>query len=90
MRLTRFLPALATGLMLSGAAFALDAAAPPPPPGAAKAPPPAAAPAQPGAMTMPETETGKKAKSQDCYRQADAQNLHGKARKEFHRTCMKG
>jgi len=98
MRLTRFLPALAAGLMISGAAFALDAAAPAPAPAlapsVAKAPapaaPPVAAPAQSGGMTMPETETGKKAKSQDCYRQADAQNLHGKPRKEFHRACMKG
>jgi hypothetical protein len=86
MRLTRLLPALAVGVLLSGAAFALDAAAPPPAPGAGA---PAAAPAQPGAM-KPETEIGKKAKSEDCYRQADAQDLHGKPRKKFHRECMKG
>ena len=82
MRLTRFLPALAVGVLLSGAAFALDAAAP-------VAGAPAAAPAQPGG-TMPESEIGKKAKSEDCYRQADAQHLRGKPRKAFHRSCMKG
>ena len=84
MRLTRLLPALAIGVLLSGAAFALDAAAPPPVAGA-----PTAAPAKPGG-TMPESEIGKKAKSEDCYRQADAQHLHGKPRKEFHRACMRG
>ncbi len=31
----------------------------------------------------------KAAISKDCYAQADAQNLHGKARKHFHSKCKK-
>jgi len=31
----------------------------------------------------------KAAKSSDCYKQADAKNLHGKERKAFHHECMK-
>jgi len=31
----------------------------------------------------------KAAKSADCYKQADAKDLHGKERKKFHHECMK-
>jgi hypothetical protein len=31
----------------------------------------------------------KAAKSDECYKQADAKNLHFKDRKNFHRDCMK-
>jgi hypothetical protein len=36
-------------------------------------------------LAAPET-----AQSKSCYDKATAQNLHGTARKSFHRTCMKG
>ena len=97
MRLSSMLTAGICGLALSSAAAALEAAAPPPPPGnapaaeAAAVKAPVAAPSpQPGATNVPETATGKKAKSEDCYRQADAKNLHGKERKHFHKECMNG
>jgi len=32
----------------------------------------------------------KSAKSKECSAQADAQKLHGKPRKDFRKTCMKG
>ena len=103
MRLIPAIMTLALSAALSGAALGLDAAAPPPPPGGAPAsavapkpsfaaaPAPVAAPTPQGAaVTMPETATGKKAKSEDCYRQADSKNLHGKERKHFHNECMRG
>jgi hypothetical protein len=69
MRIPSLVTAIAFSALMSGAAFALDAAQPTP--GAA---PDAGA---------------KAAKSSDCYKQADAKDLHGKERKKFHRECMK-
>jgi len=91
MRLRIALATLALGVALPGMASALEAAAPPPPAplGARLAPGAIApAPARGSVMPTPETAIARKAKSEDCYRQADAQNLHGKPRKHFHRTCM--
>jgi hypothetical protein len=47
------------------------------------------APAIPKTMAMPEDPI-KKAKSKECSAQADAQKLHGKARKEFREKCKAG
>jgi hypothetical protein len=51
------------------------------------------APATPGATGAGAPATAapddKAAISKDCYAQADAQNLHGKARKHFHSKCKK-
>lgn len=85
--------ALALGLLASGAAFAQTAPATP-------ATPAAAAPAKPAATTAAKpapaatteatkSDADKKAKSKECYDQADKKDLHGKERKKFHRTCMK-
>jgi hypothetical protein len=58
--------------------------------------PPAApaTPAAPKAPAMPKVpsadDMAKKAKSSACSAQADAQKLHGKARKEFREKCKKG
>ena len=42
------------------------------------------------AQPAPAADAGAKAaKSSDCYKQADAKDLHGKERKTFHHECMK-
>jgi hypothetical protein len=67
MRFSSLVTAIAFSTLLSGAAFALDAAQP-----------------------TPAADAGAKAaKSSDCYKQADAKDLHGKDRKKFHHECMK-
>jgi hypothetical protein len=52
-----------------------------------------AAPAAPKAPAMPKAmsadDMAKKAKAKECTAQADAQKLHGKARKEFREKCKK-
>jgi hypothetical protein len=58
---------------------------------------PPAAPAAPAAPTAPAApkpkapmsaeDMAKKAKSKECSAKADAQKLHGKARKEFREKC---
>jgi len=59
--------------------------------GAAWAQAPAAAPAaETAAPAAPMTKAEKAAKSKECYAQADAQHRHGKVRKRFHKSCMKG
>jgi hypothetical protein len=84
--------ALAAAVSFSAAAFAQT------PKPAAPAATPAAAPATtPAATTAP--ATGKKgkaearqqrtAKSLECSKQADTQNIHGKARRTFMNKCKK-
>jgi hypothetical protein len=53
--------------------------------------PPAAttAPAAPKAPATSADDVAKKAKSKECSAKADAQGLHGKARKEFREKCKK-
>jgi hypothetical protein len=63
------------GLLVSGAAYALDAAATPSPT------PTATVKADPAA---------KEARSQECSKEADAKGLHGKERKKFREKCKKG
>lgn len=54
-----------------------------PPPTSSGASPPMAAPAKP-------SKVERTAKSKECSQQADAQNLHGKARKKFRSACKAG
>jgi hypothetical protein len=73
-------------LMLAGAlVFALAQS------GFAQMTPPAAttAPAAPKAPATSADDVAKKAKSKECSAKADAQGLHGKARKEFREKCKK-
>ena len=60
----------------------------------APAPPPAAPAAPPAAATAAKapaaSDEAKKAKAKECSAQADAKNLHGKARKEFRSKCKRG
>ncbi|MGO9740221.1 MAG: phosphate starvation-inducible protein PsiF [Roseiarcus sp.] len=79
MKITTLAAALALGTLASGAVYAQTA---PATPAATTAPQATAAPTDDAAA--------KKAKSADCYKQADAQNLHGKYRRKFHRDCIKG
>jgi hypothetical protein len=58
------------------------------PPAAPAAPAAPKAPAMSKKMAMPE-DPAKLAKSKECSAQADAQKLHGKARKEFREKCKK-
>jgi psiF repeat len=74
--------------------FALGATgfaqAPAPAPAAPEAP---AKPAAPKAPMSPEAMAKKKvmsAKAKECSAKADAQGLHGKARKEFREKCKAG
>jgi hypothetical protein len=62
-------------LAFSGAAFAQS--------------PAPAAPAAPSAPAAPKAQKPRSAKSLDCSKQADAQNLHGKPRHAFMSTCKK-
>jgi hypothetical protein len=57
------------------------------PPAAPAAPVAPKAPAMPKAMSA--DDLAKKAKAKECSAQADAQKLHGKARKEFREKCKK-
>ena len=65
--------ALVSMFALLGAAYAQQPAAAP------------AAPAAPAAKAKPE----RSAKSLECSKQADTQNLHGKPRKHFMSKCKK-
>ncbi len=76
MRISTLASAIAFSVLVSGAAYALDAAAP--------AATPAATPA--AAAT---DAAAKAAKSADCSKQADAKGLHGAARKKFREECKK-
>ncbi len=70
--------AIASVLAFSAPAFAQT---PAPAPAA-----PAAAPAMPAAKPAAKPRS---AKSMECSKQADSQNLHGKARHKFMGTCKK-
>jgi hypothetical protein len=66
------------GLLVSGAAYATDAAAPTPSPT-----PTATAAAKPDKAAM-------EARSQECSKEADAAGVHGHKRKVFREKCKKG
>jgi hypothetical protein len=76
--------AIVSMLAFSGAAYAQQPAAPTAPTAPAVKPAIPAAPAAPTAGKKPRTE-----KSLECSKQADTQNLHGKPRKSFMKTCKK-
>ena len=66
------------GLLVSGAAYATDAAAP-------------AATPSPTATAAPKPDkAATDARSQECSKEADAKGLHGKERKKFREKCKKG
>jgi hypothetical protein len=75
MKLSILAAALGFGLLVSGSAFATDAAAP------------AASPS--GAMMAKPDKAAMEARSQECSKEADAKGLHGKARKTFRSKCKK-
>jgi len=86
MRLASFACAATLALFAPACAFAVDAAAPGPAATAEMKPNsvPAAAPPLPG------DAAARSAKSIECSQKADAQNLHGKPRKQFMRECKRG
>jgi hypothetical protein len=79
-------------LTLAGAfVFALGSAgfaqAPAPAPATPTAP---AAPKAPAVPKVPKMDAATKALAKECTAKADAQGLHGKARKEFREKCKHG
>jgi len=70
------------GLLVSGAAYATDAAAPAATPSPTPTTTATAAPKPDKAAT--------EARSQECSKEADAKGLHGKERKKFREKCKKG
>ena len=74
-----------TALALAGLFFAAPAVAA----GLPKPPAPAAAPATAPASPAATPEDKKKLMSKECSAKADAQKLHGKARKKFREECKK-
>ena len=81
--LVRLMVAGAFVLAFSAAGYAQMQASPPTAPAAP------AAPAAPKAKKAPMSAEDI-AKSKECSAKADAQKLHGKARKEFRAKCKKG
>jgi hypothetical protein len=79
--------ALAVAFGQSGYAQMTPPAAPAAP-AAPKAPAMPKTPAVPKAPAMSADDMAKKAKSKDCSAKADAEKLHGKARKEYRAKCM--
>jgi hypothetical protein len=83
-----FVSAFALAMLISGASFALDAAATPTPtptPTMAAKPTPAATP-----TASPVDAAAKAAKAAECSKEADAKGLTGKERKKFRAACKKG
>lgn len=73
----------AAAIAALGATLSYAQTPPAPPPAAA---PMASTPAKP--MAAKPTRAERQAKSKECSAQADAQKLHGKARKKFRSECM--
>jgi hypothetical protein len=96
MRISTFVSTLAFGLLVSGGAFALDAADAPKPaasPTPVATPAPVATPtpaATPKAAKAKPDDAEREAKSAECSKTADAKGLHGKPRKKFRAECLKG
>lgn len=59
------------------------------PPATSAAPAVPKAPAMPKAPAVAADDMAKKAKAKECSAKADAQKLHGKARKDFREKCKK-
>jgi hypothetical protein len=77
MRISLVVGALALSALCSGTALAYDSNPPP------------AAPAMTPSAEPEMDAAARAAKSDECYKRADAQGLHFKERKDFHRECMK-
>jgi hypothetical protein len=80
-------------LTLAGAfVFALGSAgfAQAPAPATPTAPAAPAAPKAPAVPKVPKMDAATKALAKECTAKADAQGLHGKARKEFREKCKHG
>jgi hypothetical protein len=82
MKTMLFAAVLGLGVLVSGAAFATDAAAP--------AATPTASPSPAGGAMMKTDKAEMSAKSSECSKEADAKGLHGKERKKFREKCKKG
>ena len=83
MRINALVSAVALSLFAAHGALAFDAAAPDASTGA-----PAVRPHV--GPDHPEDAAVRSAKSLECSQKADAQNLHGKPRKQFMRECKHG
>jgi hypothetical protein len=70
--------ALGVSLLVSGAAYATDAAAP------------AASPAPMATAVVKGDKAANEARSQECSKEADAQGLKGHKRKVFREKCKRG
>jgi psiF repeat len=76
MKISLLAAVLALGLFAAGPVLADDAATTAP---------------KPAATTMAKPDAAAKAaKAQECSKEADAKNLHGKPRKDFRAKCKKG
>ena len=88
MKITTLLISATLACAMASSAFAQTA---PAAPAATPAKPAVAAPTAPAkATTAKPAQAERSAKSIDCSKQADGKNLHGKERKKFRETCMKG
>jgi hypothetical protein len=86
MKTTFFAAVLGLGVLVSGAAFATDAAAPAPTP----SPTSSSMMKSDGGAMMKNDKADKVARSQECSKEADAKGLHGKERKHFREKCKDG
>ena len=77
------------GLLLGGSALAETTWAPPTEIAPKAAPSAAPAAGEPAAAKPAEPAEAKKDKEKECKDKADAQGLHGKARKKFNADCLK-
>ena len=73
----------ASFLLLATPVFAQSTAAP------AAAPAGAPAATSEGASPMMKNGKARSPESVECYKQADAQGLHGKERRKFHHKCVR-
>jgi hypothetical protein len=87
MKTTLFAAMLGLGVLVSGVAFATEAAAPATP---AATPSPAGSMMKNDGGMMKNDKADKAAKSQECSKEADAKGLHGKERKHFREKCKEG
>jgi hypothetical protein len=78
MKLCILAAALGLGLLVSGAAYATDAAAP------------AASPTPKAAVPVKLDKAAAEARSQECLKEADVQGLRGRERKKFKEKCKRG
>jgi hypothetical protein len=91
MKISVFVSALALGMFVSSAAFALDAATPVKPEATTAPKPDTTTSAKPDATTAAKPDAAAKAeRAAECSKRADAKGYHGKKRREFREECKKG